>query len=203
MNRNHITTDNRDAVLFAFDQACSRPTAAQIIEWCERFPQFADDIRAFAAISREFAARAAVPAEMADETILARGFSRVLNLLYEAEKAVTTSSRAQSFEQVMQARGTDTRQLARSLDIARSVLADLFSGRMLAPAGARLVTAFRQVLSVTPESFAAAHDLALRTGSAVHAKATETPTATPRPYEAIIRDSSMSDERKRYWLSEN
>lgn len=72
MTRNHITTDNRDEVLFAFDQACSRPTATQIIEWCERFPQFADDIRAFAAISRELADRAAVPAEMADESMLAR-----------------------------------------------------------------------------------------------------------------------------------
>lgn len=203
MTRNHNTTENRDEVLFAFDQACNCPTAAQIIEWCERFPQFADDIRAYAAISRELAARAALPAEKADETMLARGFSRVLNLLYEAEKAVTTSSRAQSFEQAMQARGTDTRQLARSLDIARSVLADLFSGRMLAPAGARLVTAFREALGMTPEGFAAAHGLALRTQNTVHAKATEAPTATPRPYEAIIRDSSMSDERKRFWLSEN
>lgn len=202
MTRNHITTDNRDEVLFAFDQACSRPTAEQIIEWCERFPKFADDIRAFAAISRELAAHAALPAEKADDTMLARGFSRVLNLLYEAEKAATTSSRAQSFEQAMQARGTDTKQLARSLDIARSVLADLFSGRMLAPAGARLVAAFRGALGMTPEGFAAAHDLALRTGSVVHAKATEAPTATPRPYDAIIRDSGMSDERKQYWLSE-
>jgi hypothetical protein len=203
MTNIHNTTDNRDEVLFAFDQACSSPTAAQIIEWCERFPQFADDIRAHAAILRDLAARAAVPAAKANDTMLARGFSRVLNLLFEAERAVNASSDVQSFEQVMQARGTDTKHLARTLDIARGVLADLFSGRMLVPAGKQLVAAFIHALDMTPQQFAAAHDLALRTPSAAHAKATQTPTAAPRSYEAIIRDSGMSDERKQYWLAED
>ena len=47
---------DRDEVLFAFHQTCTDPTAEQIIEWVERFPQFADDIRAHAAILKDWAA---------------------------------------------------------------------------------------------------------------------------------------------------
>lgn len=41
---------DRDEVLFAFHQACERPTAEQIIEWTQRYPPFADDIRDHAAV---------------------------------------------------------------------------------------------------------------------------------------------------------
>lgn len=203
MTSNHNNTDSRDEVLFAFDQACSCPSAAQIIEWCERYPQFAEDIRAHAAISRDMAARATLPAEKANETMLARGFSRVLNLLYDAEKVAATAATPQSFQQVMAARDTDPRRLACELDIERGVLADLFGGRMRAPVGERLVAALTAALAMTRGAFDAALDFVLRTPSAAHAKATQAPTAAPRTYEAIIRSSGMSEERKRYWLGED
>src|SRR5579862_223134 len=121
-------TEDRDAVLLAFQEACDRPTADQIIEWVRRYPQFADDIRAHAAISRDWAARESLPAEEPDESMLARGFSRVLSAIYDALQATKSNESAaqfQSFSQMMSERGTDVPQLARELDIKRSVLADL------------------------------------------------------------------------------
>jgi hypothetical protein len=77
-------TDTRNEVLFAFQQACEHPTADQIIEWTRRYPQFADDIRAHAAIARDWAARNGEPVAEPDESMLACGYSRVLNALYNA-----------------------------------------------------------------------------------------------------------------------
>jgi hypothetical protein len=46
----------RDEVLFTFHEAYERPTAENIIEWTRRYPQFADDIRAHAAVAWDWAA---------------------------------------------------------------------------------------------------------------------------------------------------
>src|SRR5438552_2596447 len=126
--RQSMTTYNespdRDEVLYAFHQACERPTAEQIIAWVRRYPQFADDIRAHAAIARDMAANEQAPAPQPDESMLARGFSRVLNALYDAETEAGSSTVAQpceTFQQMMSARGTDVPKLARELGIARSV----------------------------------------------------------------------------------
>ena len=45
----------RDKVLWEFYQTCERPTATQILEWTTRYPRFADDIRAHAAIRLDIA----------------------------------------------------------------------------------------------------------------------------------------------------
>ena len=41
----------RDEVLFAFHRECATPTLDQIIDWTQRYPEFADDIRAHAGIT--------------------------------------------------------------------------------------------------------------------------------------------------------
>ena len=63
-------TDELDEVLFAFHQACEHPTAEQIIAWTGRYPEFAEDIRAHAAILKDWAARRSLPAAEPDETML-------------------------------------------------------------------------------------------------------------------------------------
>ena len=45
----------RDEVLYAFHRAYERPSAAEIIEWVTRYPQFAEDIRGHAALARDWA----------------------------------------------------------------------------------------------------------------------------------------------------
>ena len=92
-------TPDRDNVLFAFHEACPRPTAEQIIDWTSRYPQFADDIRAHAAVARDWAARKELPAEEPSESALARAYSRALNALYkaDAEAKPAEGDAAQSF----------------------------------------------------------------------------------------------------------
>ena len=197
--------DELDEVLFAFHQACANPSADEIISWTSRYPQFAEDIRAHAAILKDWAARRSLPADEPDELMLTRARSRALNALYNAEVAQRSDVNAsqRSFEQMMQARGTDVPQLARELGIARSVLADLVSGGMRAPVGKRLVDALTYALGITEATFQAALQLALRSPQLGHAKADGTPSIVARSYKEIIKDSSMPQERQRYWLGED
>jgi len=196
--------DDLDEVLFAFHRACANPSAAEIIAWTGRYPQFAEDIRAHAAILKDWAARRNLPADEPDEIMLARARSRALDALYNAEVARRSDASAspRSFEQMMQTRGTDLPELARQLDVARSVLADLMSGGMHAPVGKRLVDALTHALAITEDAFQSALQAALRSPRLGHAKAEETPSIVPRSYAEIIADSSMLPERKRYWLGE-
>jgi hypothetical protein len=197
--------DDRDDILFAFNQACPAPTAEQIIEWCERYPQLADDIRDHAAINRDWAARQNRAEVPTDETMLARGFSRVLSLLFEADNAssAATSQTTQSFKQAADRCGMDVPNLANQMDIDRSVLAALFNGRMLAPAGKRLVAAVTQALKLPGTLFEELHRAALAAPRLGHAKSSGVPTLEPQTYEAIIQASTMSPERKRYWMEED
>ena len=87
----HKGAEDRDEVLFAFHQACERPTADQIIDWTDRYPQFAEDIRAHAAVSRDWAAQEGLPVAEADASMLARGYSNALNALYNAEIEASAS----------------------------------------------------------------------------------------------------------------
>jgi hypothetical protein len=201
----HNTTEERDEVLFAFHQACGRPTAEQIIEWTARYPQFAEDLRAHAAVSRDWDACEGLPTIEADEVMLARGYSNVLNALYSAEIEAETSERLPApsgFHEIMKARGKEIFQLANELDIARGVLADLFNGWMTAPIRQRLIDAVLLSLSITREVFDNALQVSLQSPRFGHAKADAAPTMSPRSCDQIIRDSNMSTERKRYWLEE-
>jgi hypothetical protein len=201
----HNRIDELDEVLFAFHQACANPSADDIVAWTSRYPQFAADIRAHAAILKDWAAHRNLPADEPSELMLTRARSRALDALYNAEIALRSdaSSSGQSFDQIMQARGTDVPQLARDLNIGRSVLADLVSGGMRAPVGKRLAVALMHALAITSDAFESALQAALRAPRLGHAKADRTPSIVPRSYVEIIEDSTMPPDRKRYWLSED
>jgi hypothetical protein len=78
---NSNQTPDRDEVLFAFHEACARPTVKQIIEWASRYPQFADDIRAHAAVSRDWEARKDLSYEKPSESMLTQAYSRALGIV--------------------------------------------------------------------------------------------------------------------------
>jgi hypothetical protein len=104
--------------------------------------------------------------------MLARARSRALDALYNAEVARRSDASAspRSFEQMMQTRGTDLPELARELDIARSVIADLTSGGMRAPVGKRLVDSLMHALAITEDAFQSALRAALHSPRLGHAK---------------------------------
>lgn len=206
MTQQHNKKEARDEVLFAFHQACERPTAEQIIAWTDRYPQFAEDIRSHAAVSRDWAASEYLPTVEADGTMLARAYSNALNALYEAEIRASSAApahAANNFHEMLNERGKEVFQLAGELDIARGILADLFNGWMLAPVRKRLIDAVTSSLGITRATFDFALTFALQNPRLEHAKADNAPTVAPRTCDEIIRDSNMSPERKRYWLEED
>jgi hypothetical protein len=196
--------EDRDSVLFAFHQECERPTAEQIIAWTKRFPEFADDIRAHAAVAWDWAMRDGLPAEQLDRSLAAKGYSKALNLIFDEEHSVQNITTAcQSFQEMLAAAGKNVPDVARELKIARSVVADLVNGWMVEPIPKRLSNALLSSLRTTPEVFHSAIHLAQESPLVGHAKADRAPTVTPRSGEQIIRDSDMSQERKNYWLGED
>ena len=201
-NRN----DERDEVLFALHRECSNPTAQQIIQWVEKYPQFADDIRDHAAILKDWAAREALPVLEPNAAMLSRSQSRAMDALHKAQMAPVAEPAGgvtRTFEQIMASCGTDVPQLSRQLNIGRGILSALVSGRMLAPVGDRLVTVFMSCLSITRDVFNVALQSALATPRLGHAKAEGTPSVIPRSYEDLVRASSMPDDRKHFWLGED
>ena len=77
--------EDRDEVLFAFHQQCARPSSEQIKAWAGRYPQFAEDIRAHAAVAWDWATESA-PSEELDASLIARGYSNALNLIFIARQ---------------------------------------------------------------------------------------------------------------------
>jgi hypothetical protein len=196
----------RDEVLFAFHQSCDNPTAAQVAEWTARYPQFADDIRAHAAVRAEWVSEPQESELAPDESTLARGRSHALNLLHTAQQEATTrqADTELTWSQAVSAAGFDIPRLARCININRMVLQELNAGRMRLPLGRRLVDALTDVMRVSAAWLDRAVDeLLAKPRRLGHAKADEQPTINTRSYEEIIRASPMSDPDKKYWLGED
>src|SRR5690348_448255 len=99
-------TEDRDSVLFAFHQDCNRPTAEQIIAWIDRYPQFADDIRAHAAVAWDWALGDRLPAEEVDQSLAKRAYSQTLNAIFDEEKTEKNIQvTCQSFQEMLAAVG--------------------------------------------------------------------------------------------------
>jgi hypothetical protein len=192
-----IRDNERDRVLMAFANACEKPTAEQIVEWVERHPQYADDIRAHAAVLRDWAAGAESTNEEVSPSALNAAYSNALNAVFLAQKKEVPAEAAASFHDIAAARHIDVIQMAREIDIPRGVLADLFDGAMLRPIRKWLSDAVCQALKITEERFEATLDVVLANPRFGHAKATGMPTIQRRTCDEIIRESRMSSERKR------
>ena len=197
---NDIRDKERDRVLMAFHQACEKPNLDQILEWVERFPKYADDIRAHAAVARDLAATNSVEAREVSEAVLNAAYSNALNAIYAAQQKYAQPDVAASFHGIAAARQVDVIELARSMNIARGVLADLFDGAMLRPIRKRLIDAVCQALTITEDAFDQALDLALQNPRLGHAKSSGAPTLKRRTCDEIIANSSMSPDRVRYWF---
>lgn len=206
MNKQPRETD-RDRVLYEFHVVCPSPTAAQIIEWTERYPEFAEDIRIHAAISRDWDAVDSVREPIdhtISDTMMARAQSRVLNALFlnDAQTKPMEAEVAIGFHEMMRTRGKQIHEIAKELGVGRDVLADLFNGWMTAPVGHRLVEAVCGFFGISATAFQRAFQIAFDNPRLDHAKSSGRPTIPQRSYEEIIESSNMPPERKKYWLGE-
>jgi transcriptional regulator with XRE-family HTH domain len=194
---------NRDDVLFAFHKACPRPTSDDIAAWVHRYPQFAEDIRIHAGIARDIAEEdnlMEVP-----EIMFQRGYSRALSALYSAdlENAASESDTYQSFEAVLEARGKTIPKLAKEIDISRSIIADLFGGRVSPPLSKRMMESLQNSLTISAEKVLEFLQHALDQPKLGMAKATKISAVVARSFEEVIRTSGMSEEKIRYWLDKD
>ena len=197
----------RDDVLCAFHEAYERPTAENVIEWTRRYPQFADDFRAHAAVAWDWAAGPAESEQPSDETLAVRAYSQALNLIHgarlEGVSANSNEAACQSFQEMRQCVGKETYQIAEDLDISHSVLYDLFGGRLKPQIGRRLSERLVTYLHITSADLLNALSGALDNPLLGHAKSLKPPKVTIRSYDEVIQRSDMTDERKRYWLEED
>ena len=197
---NDVRDKERDQVLMAFHQACEKPSVDQILEWINRFPKYADDIRAHAAVARDLATSGNDEAEDVSESVLNAAYSNALNAIYAVQQKDAQPDAAASFHDIAAARQVDVIEMARAMNIARTVLADLFDGAMLRPIRKRLVDAVCQSLAITVDAFDRALDLALQNPRLGHPKASGAPELKRRTCDEIIANSRMSPDRVRYWL---
>lgn len=200
--------EDRDDVLYAFHRECERPTTAQIMRWIELYPEYADDIRAHAAVSRDWAAQEVGPVVEPSATMFARTYSNALNAIYNADAKAKKAdddqrAAAQSFHDLAAARQKEIYQIADDVEVGREVVADLFNGWMRRPVRARLIDGICGVLQITRETFDRALTSALAQPRLGHAKSGTAPTITPRSCDKIIRESDTSPERKRHFLEED
>jgi hypothetical protein len=203
MTNKNVNAD-RDDVLFAFHQKCSRPSADDISTWVRRYPQFAEDIRIHAGIARDMADEEENPMEV-PETVFRQGYSRALSALYSAdlENAASESDTYQSFEAVLEARGKTIPALAKEIDIRRSIIADLFGGRVSPPLSKRMTEALQRTLVIPADKVLDLLQYALGQPKLGMAKARNISAVIARPFAEVIRTSGMSNEEIRYWLDED
>ncbi|MBB3302856.1 hypothetical protein FHT72_006813 [Rhizobium sp. BK077] len=199
--------NNRDRALYEFHVACPHPTAAQIIEWTERYPEFAEDIRIHAAITLDWDAADSMgePTDLPiSDTMMARARSRVLNALFQSESEAATREAEPSigFHEMLEQRGQRVHEVARELGIGRDVLADLFNGWMIEPVGRMLIDAVRGFFGISEATFQRAYKHAFDNPTLQHAKSSGPPIIPRRSYAEIIAGSNMAQERKKYWLGE-
>lgn len=195
---------DRDDVLFAFHQECSRPTADDISTWVRRYPQFAEDIRIHAGIARDMVDEEENSMEV-PEAVFRRGYSRALSALYSAdlEIAASESDTYRSFEAALEARRKTIPTLANEIDIPRSIIADLFGGRASPPLSKRMTKALQRSLAIPGEKVLELLQYAIGQPKLGMAKATTISTVVARPFEEVVRTSGMSEEKIRYWLDED
>lgn len=198
-----VQDEKRDRVLMAFHNACERPTTEEILEWVGRYPEYADDIRAHAAVARDLASGTEGTDEELSTPELNAAYSNALNAIYLAQKKNESPEAAVSFHAIASARNIDVIQMASEMNVPRGVLADLFDGLMLRPIRKRLLDDVCKLLGITEAGFNTALDFVLANPRFGHAKSSGAPLIQRRTCDEIIRDSRMSGERRHELLGED
>ena len=193
----------RDEILFAFQLAHPRPTPADVTDWVGRHPDLRAAIMEHAAalIEADLSGEIDVPVQ---EDELARGRSVTLDLMHRFEQVARTTPATPggaSLIDLLQAAGKALPALAREIGAGRPMLTDYVSGLMSPPVGPRLTAAMSDALGVTAAAVEAAFAITLTRPLAARAKADGTPVVLRRSYDDVVRgDSTMTDERKAFWL---
>lgn len=177
------TPQTLDDVLFEFHQVPDPISPKLLNAWTSRYPQFADEIRAHAV-------------EIMDMELLAS--------TQGASAAQTRVSEAVTLRAALQEAGTSLRDFADRLDISRSVVSDINSGRIdPATISKRFARLGAAQIDRAMDWFEAVVRSSRETGPAPAFKAKALPSVgRQRTWEEAIRGSEMDEDRRSFWLSD-
>ena len=199
-----------DDALNTFVQENDRPTAENLQDWVDRYPQFRKDLVEFAAI---WAEQLVLPGadEMgteAEKVLVDRAMSHVLNVAYhrdvETLEQTTSDEPVRSLTDDAQRVGTKPAQLAKACGLDLSLLSKLNKRQiqpwtipavliaMLAEKLDKAIAALKIFFAGPPRATA---------GKAYLSRDKPTGMAQ-QSFADAVRQSSLSDEEKARWLNE-
>jgi hypothetical protein len=194
--------DARRAVLTDFMTGCPAPSADDVRLWVKDHPDHADAISELAETLMELAIyRGPGPLERPTAAELER--AHALSSSAMRELGVDLGEADKSFKDLVERSGSNVPKLETETGVPRDVIGAMEAGWMSPPVNPRMLEAIASALKVPREIVAAAIAAAAAAPRVAPAKATERPTVTQRTYRQIVENSSMSDERKAYWLGED
>ena len=199
-----------DDALNTFVQGNDRPTARNVQEWVDRYPQFRKDLVEFAAVWAEqlVLPKAEEIGVEAEKVLVDRAMSHVLNVAYSRDvemlEQTTSDDPVRSLTEDAQRAGTKPAQLAKACGLDLGLLSKLNS-RQIQPwtIPAELIGMLVEQLnkSVAALMIFFAGSPRAAAGKAYLSRGKPTGTAQQSFAEAV-RQSSLSDEEKARWLND-
>ena len=199
-----------DDALNTFVQENDRPTAGNLQEWVERYPQFRKDLIDFAAA---WAEQLVLPAaeEIGAETeklLVDRAMSHVHNVAYsrnvEKLRQTTSDDPVDSLTKDAQRAGTKPAELARACRLDLGLLSKL-NNRQIQPwtIPAELIGILAERLNKTVAALKIFFAGPPRAAVGMAFLSRDKPTASPQQsFTEAVQQSSLSDEDKARWLCE-
>ena len=199
-----------DDALNTFVQENDRPTAGNLQEWVERYPQFRKDLIDFAAAWAEqlvLPAAEEIGAE-SEKLLVDRAMSHVHNLAYsrdvETLRETTTDDPVRSLTGDAERAGTKPAELARACRLDLGLLSKLNS-RQIQPwtIPAELIRMLAEQMNKSVPAVMIFFAGSPRAAVGMAFLSREKPTASPQQsFTEAVQQSSLSDEDKARWLSE-
>ena len=199
-----------DDVLNTFVQENDRPTAGNLKEWVERYPRFRKDLIDFAAAwAEQFVLPAAEDMSAETEKLLVdRAMSHVHNVAYKRDvetlREMKIDDPVRSLTRNAQGVGVKPAELARACGLDLGLLSKL-NNRQIKPwtIPAELTSMLAEQLNKTVAALKIFFTGPPRTAVGKAYLSRGKPTAPPQQsFAEAVQQSSLSDEEKARWLSE-
>ena len=199
-----------DDALNTFVEENDLPTAENLQEWVNRYPQFRKDLVEFAAVWAEqvFLPRAAEMGAEVEKVLVDRAMSHVLNVAYEPDQQ--TREQAENDDPIPGLTGVAQRSGIKPLQLARVCGLDLgllskLNSRLIKPETipTKLVRLLGQHLRKSPAAVRAYFLERPLAGGGKAFLARTKPTRTgQQSFAEAVRSSSLEEQEKTRWLKE-
>ncbi|SEO15641.1 hypothetical protein SAMN02799625_02587 [Methylobacterium sp. UNC300MFChir4.1] len=189
-----------DEVLIQFHEAVEHVTPESVRAWTMAYPQYADEIRAHAVekLDMEHCRRSAA------SNIETRDYSALVHAAAQRLAAVPGTAPVPDLRETLAAQNSDVRTFAAAIGIARAIVADITTGQILVDTiPRRFLRLAAELIGCDLAQFKAIVENSRAAPVAVAFKASGKPTAgRPRTWEEAVRASSMTEDRKAFWLAD-